>query len=206
MGSWVTTSTGQSGPRHTFICLPEHQTVFELFIGTYRRRECRRFRYWFHPSPNRPPSSRYLDHVEERIRRYVSGKQNLIQVLEEEKQAVIHRAVTRGLDPNVSLKPSGVEWLGDIPAHWEVAALRHRYPQSLGKMLDSKRITGSHPLPYLRNTDIQWDRINTEGLPTMDISPDEYDRYTVRHGDLLVCEGGELAGDRFSRNRIWSGT
>ena len=151
------------------------------------------------PLPEQAAIVRYLDHVGERIRRYVSGKQRLIRLLEEEKQAVIHRAVTRGLDPNVSLKPSGVEWLGDIPAHWEVAALRHRYSQCLGKMLDSKRITGSHLLPYLRNTDIQWDRINTEGLSTMDISPDEYDRYTVRHGDLLVCEGGEVG-----RCAIWS--
>ncbi len=154
------------------------------------------------PLPSLPEQAaivRYLDHADERIRRYVSGKQRLMRLLEEEKQAVIHRAVTRGLDPNVSLKPSGVEWLGDIPAHWEVAALRHRYSQCLGKMLDSKRITGSHLLPYLRNTDIQWDRINTEGLSTMDISPDEYDRYTVRHGDLLVCEGGEVG-----RCAIWS--
>ena len=74
----------------------------------------------------RPPLSeqraivRYLDDVDERIRRYVSAKERLIALLEEERQAVIHRAVTRGLDPNVRLKPSGVEWLGDVPAHWEV--------------------------------------------------------------------------------------
>ena len=67
---------------------------------------------------------RYLDHAAERIRRYITGKQKLIRVLEEEKQAVIHRAVTRGLDPNVRLKPSNVEWLGDVPVHWEVMPLR----------------------------------------------------------------------------------
>ena len=66
---------------------------------------------------------RYLDHVDDRIRRYVSAKEKLIALLEEERQAVIHRAVTRGLDPNVPLKPSGVEWLGDVPAHWEVTKL-----------------------------------------------------------------------------------
>ena len=70
--------------------------------------------------PEQTAIVRYLDHADERIRRYVSGKQKLIRLLEEEKQAVIHRAVTRGLDPNVRLKPSGVEWLGDVPAHWEV--------------------------------------------------------------------------------------
>jgi len=143
---------------------------------------------------------RFLDHADRRIRRYIRAKQKLIKLLEEQKQAIIHRAVTRGLNPNVCLKPSGVEWLGDVPEHWEVSALRHRYSQCLGKMLDSKRITGSHSLPYLRNTDVQWDQINVEGLPAMDIPPAEYDRYTVQAGDLLVCEGGEIG-----RCALWSG-
>ncbi len=76
------------------------------------------------PLPEQTAIVRYLAHADERIRRYVSGKQKLIRLLEEEKQAVIHRTVTRGLDPNVRLKPSGVEWLGDIPAHWEVRRLK----------------------------------------------------------------------------------
>ena len=63
---------------------------------------------------------RYLNYVDGRVRRYVAAKRKLIALLEEERQAVIHQAVTRGLDPNVPLKPSGVDWLGDIPAHWEV--------------------------------------------------------------------------------------
>ena len=72
------------------------------------------------PLPEQAAIVRYLDHVDRRIRRYVSAKRKLIALLEEEKQAVINQAVTRGLDPNVRLKPSGVEWLGDVPAHWEV--------------------------------------------------------------------------------------
>ena len=67
---------------------------------------------------------RYLDHADRRIRRYLGAKQKLITLLQEEKQAIISQAVTRGLDPNVPLKPSGVEWLGDVPAHWEVRRLR----------------------------------------------------------------------------------
>lgn len=63
---------------------------------------------------------RFLDHVDRRIRRAISNKLKLIMLLEEQKQAIIHRAVTRGLDPDVKLKPSGVEWLGDVPEHWEV--------------------------------------------------------------------------------------
>jgi len=67
---------------------------------------------------------RFLDYADRRIRRYIGAKQKLIKLLEEQKQAIIHRAVTRGLDPNVRLKPSGVEWLGDVPEHWEVRKLR----------------------------------------------------------------------------------
>ena len=63
---------------------------------------------------------RYLDYVDERIRRYITARQKLIDLLEEEKQAIINHAVTRGLDPNVRLKPSGVDWLGDVPEHWQV--------------------------------------------------------------------------------------
>jgi type I restriction enzyme S subunit len=152
------------------------------------------------PLPEQVAIVRFLDHVDGRVRRYIRSKQKLIKLLEEQKQVIIHHAVTRGLDPNVRLKPSGVEWLGDVPEHWDVAALRHRYSQCLGKMLDSKKITARNSLPYLRNTDIQWDRINVENLPLMDISPEEYDRYTVREKDLLVCEGGDVG-----RCALWSG-
>jgi type I restriction enzyme S subunit len=76
------------------------------------------------PLPEQAAIVRFLDHADRRIRRYIRAKQKLIKLLEEQKQAIIHRAVTRGLDPNVRLKPSGVEWLGDVPAHWKIAELR----------------------------------------------------------------------------------
>ena len=63
---------------------------------------------------------RYLDNADQRIRTYVSAKERLIALLEEERQAVIQQAVTRGLDPNVKLKPSRAEWLGEVPEHWGV--------------------------------------------------------------------------------------
>ena len=143
---------------------------------------------------------RFLDHADEQIQLYIAGKEQFIALLEEDRQALIHQTVTRGLDPSVRLRPSGVEWLGEIPEHWEVTAVRHRYSQSLGKMLDTKSITGDHLLPYLRNTDVQWDRINVEDLPSMDIPTSQYDQYTVQQGDLLVCEGGEVG-----RTALWSG-
>ena len=72
------------------------------------------------PVPEQAAIVRFLDHADRRIRRYIGAKQKLIKLLEEQKQAIIHRAVTRGLDPNVRLKPSGVEWLGDVPEHWSL--------------------------------------------------------------------------------------
>jgi type I restriction enzyme S subunit len=61
---------------------------------------------------------RFLDHANRRIERYIRSKRTLIALLNEQKQVIIHRTVTRGLDPNVPTKDSGVPWLGEIPAHW----------------------------------------------------------------------------------------
>jgi type I restriction enzyme S subunit len=63
---------------------------------------------------------RFLTAADMHIRQYVRTKQRLIKLLEEQKYAVIHRAVTRGLDTNIRLKPSGLQWLGEIPEHWEI--------------------------------------------------------------------------------------
>ena len=105
-----------------------------------------------------------------------------------------------GLRSYSAIKNSGIGWIGEVPTHWEVTALRNRYEQCLGKMLDAKQGTGEHLMPYLRNVDVQWDRINVVDLPQIDIRPEEVERYTVRSGDLLVCEGGEVG-----RSAIWMG-
>ncbi len=79
------------------------------------------------PLPEQAAIVRYLDHVDRRVRWYVRAKQKLIELLEEQKQAIIHRAVTRGLDPDVPLKGSGVEWLGEVPEHWEVKPIKRAF-------------------------------------------------------------------------------
>lgn len=76
------------------------------------------------PLPEQAAIVQFLNHMDRRIRKYISAKQKLIKLLEEQKQAIIHRAVTRGLDPDVRLKPSGVEWLGDVPEHWKVRRVK----------------------------------------------------------------------------------
>ncbi len=94
-----------------------------------------------------PPTSeqraivRYLDYVDRRVRRYVGAKRRLIALLEEEKQAVVNRAVTRGLNPDVRLKPSGIEWLGEVPDHWGVRRAKFFYREA-----DERSTTGTEEL------------------------------------------------------------
>ena len=78
----------------------------------------------FPPLEEQAAIVRFLDHADEQIRRYIASKERLIALLEEERQALVHQAVTRGLDPSVRLKPSGVEWLGDVPEHWGIQRLK----------------------------------------------------------------------------------
>lgn len=73
------------------------------------------------PSPTEQAAIvRFLDWANGRLERAIRAKRKVIALLNEQKQAIIHRAVTRGLDPTVPLKPSGIPWLSDIPAHWGI--------------------------------------------------------------------------------------
>jgi type I restriction enzyme S subunit len=83
------------------------------------------------PVPEQTAIVRFLDYADGRIRRYIRAKRKLIALLEEEKQAIIDRVVTRGLDPNARLRPSGVDWLGDVPKHWEVMRLKALVSESV---------------------------------------------------------------------------
>src|SRR5690606_23034842 len=68
--------------------------------------------------------ARFLDHETARIDALIEEQQRLIELLKEKRQAVISHAVTKGLDPTAPMKDSGVEWLGEVPAHWEVSRLK----------------------------------------------------------------------------------
>ena len=142
----------------------------------------------------------FLDRETAKIDALISKRQQLIALLEEKRAALISHAVTEGLDPTVPMRNSGIDWLGEIPAHWLTPPLYARYEVQLGKMLDSKRITGTRLAPYLRNVDVQWDYVNTEDLPNMDFSESDRERFALRRGDLLVCEGGEVG-----RTALWNG-
>jgi len=144
----------------------------------------------------------FLDRETGRIDTLVAKKRRLVELLKEKRTALISRTVTRGLpeaaardfglEPHTRFKDSGIEWLGEVPEGWQTPPLYARYSVELGKMLNESRITGNHLVSYLRNVDVQWDSINFDDLPEMDISENEYQRYTLQKGDLLVCEGGEV--------------
>ncbi|SBT06460.1 Restriction endonuclease S subunit [Candidatus Accumulibacter aalborgensis] len=79
----------------------------------------------FPPPEEQAAIVRFLDWATGRLERTIRAKRKVIALLNEQKQAIIHRAVTRGLDPSVFLKPTGTPWLGDIPQHWEVWRVSH---------------------------------------------------------------------------------
>lgn len=76
------------------------------------------------PTDEQASIVRFLDHANRKLDRFIRTKRKLIALLNEQKQAVIYRAVTRGLEPNVALKPSGAPWLGNTPARWELVPNR----------------------------------------------------------------------------------
>lgn len=143
----------------------------------------------------------FLDRETGKIDALVEEQKRLIKLLKEKRHAVISHAVTKGLDPNSRMKSSGMEWLGDVPDHWDVASVGMRYEVQLGRMLNEERAVGENMRPYLRVFDVQWGKINIDELPQMDFPPDAQLRYRLRSGDLMVNEGGSYVG----RSAIWRG-
>jgi type I restriction enzyme S subunit len=149
------------------------------------------------PSEEQAATVRFLRHVDRRIRHYIRAKQKLIKLLEEQKQALIHRAVARGLDPNVRLKPSGVEWLGDVPEHWSVAQLR----QLISLITSGSRGWAEF---YTDTGAIFLQSGNLGRSMSLNLSFIQYvqpprgaegERTNVRRGDVLLCITGALTGN-----------
>ncbi len=109
------------------------------------------------PLPEQAAIVCYLDYMDKRIRKYIRARQKLIKLLEEQKQAIIHRAVTRGLNPDVPLKPSGVEWLCDMPEHWEVLRIKQATQILRGKFTHRPRNDPSlydGPYPFIQTGEV----------------------------------------------------
>ncbi len=131
------------------------------------------------PADEQSAIVRYLDHFDRRIRHYIRAKKKLIKLLEEQKQAIIHQAVTRGLDPNVKLKPSGIEWLGEIPEHWEVKPAKWYYRE-----VDERSSTGFEEL--LSVSHITGVTPRSEKNITMFMAESYVGHKLCREGDLVI--------------------
>lgn len=125
---------------------------------------------------------RYLNHVDGCIRRYIGAKRKLIALLDEQKQAIIHQVVTRGLDPNVRFKPSGVEWLGDVPEHWDVVANRWLFRET------TRPYTGGDERQLSLSQ--QDGVIETERMKERSLRAATYDNFKI-------CVPGDLVANRF---------
>ena len=143
---------------------------------------------------------RFLDHADRRIRRYIHAKQKLIALLEEQKQAIIYQAVTgkinvRTSQPYPAYKDSGVEWLGEVPKHWEVAQLRRfavdRCDGPFGSGLKSSHYT-EDGIRVVRLQNIGNGEFRDSDVAF--ISPDHYSTlgdHSVILGDILVAGLGD---------------
>ena len=148
------------------------------------------------PLPEQAAIVRFLDHMDRRIRRYIHAKQNLIKLLEEQKQAIIHRAVTRGLDPNVRLKPSGVEWLGDVPEHWELRRLRYAVEMRVSNV-DKHKKEDEVPVRLCNYVDVYKNERITDRLSFMwaTATRDEIASFRLECGDILITKDSEMWND-----------
>jgi type I restriction enzyme S subunit len=139
---------------------------------------------------------RFLDHANRRIERYIRAKKKLIALLKEQKQAIIHRAVTRGLGPNVRLKPSGIPCLGDIPEHYSRTRLG-RVCLSIrdGTHNPPPAVPGNHRLLSVRNIiDGRFVTRADDRTMTPQAFAELQRSYTVNKGDVVIALVGATTG------------
>lgn len=122
----------------------------------------------------------------------IAEKQALIGLLQEKRAAVIGTAVTQGLDPTVPMKDSGVEWIGRIPAHWEVIRLKHISPeQTVGIVVNPSNYVSDEGLPFLFGGDIQPGKILAAKARRISLEDSKKQYKSMLHaGDLVTIRVG----------------
>ena len=132
----------------------------------------------------------FLDHETAKIDALIAEQQRLIELLQEKRQAVISHAVTKGLNPDAPMKDSGVEWLGEVPEHWEILELKHL--KKVGSSITYGIVqAGPHideGIPYIRTSDMAGDRLWLETCQRTSAEIDQsYARSKVEAGDLVIA-------------------
>lgn len=156
------------------------------------------------PLPEQTQIAAFLDRETAKIDGLVAEQRRLMALLKEKRQAVISHAVTQGLNPLAPMKPSGFEWLREVPAHWKVIALKRIADVQTG--VAKGKDHGSRPtvsVPYLRVANVQDGYLDLETIAMMDIPPEDLQRYALQPGDVLMNEGGDF--DKLGRGHVWDG-
>ncbi len=145
----------------------------------------------FAPSEQRTIAA-FLDRETARIDGSVARKERLVELLQEKRTALITRAVTRGLDPNVPMKDSGVEWLGEIPAHWHLRALKRVSPEiTVGVVVNPSTYVRAEGVPFLYGGDIHEGRIVADAARRMSEKDSEsLSKSRLQAGDLVCVRVG----------------
>lgn len=137
--------------------------------------------------------STYLDQKCSEIDELITLQEKMITKLQSYKQSVITEAVTKGLDKNVPLKDSGIEWIGEIPEHWDITKIKNHYNVILGKMVERNNDSSTGGENYLCAANIKWNGVDTEINKKMYFSDVEKEKYLLQYNDVLIMEGG-MAG------------
>lgn len=138
----------------------------------------------------------YLRAQDAHIARFIQAKRDLIKLLTEQKLRIIDHAVTRGLDASVALKPSGIEWLGEVPEHWEVALIKHVADVRFSGV-DKHSHDHETPVRLCNYTDVyKNDRITDDmDLMRATATAAEIARLTLKAGDVILTKDSETPDD-----------
>lgn len=135
----------------------------------------------------------YLDQKCSEIDELITLQEEMITKLQSYKQSVITEAVTKGLDKNVPLKDSDIEWIGEIPENWDITKIKNHYNVILGKMVERNNDSSTGGENYLCAANIKWNGVDTEINKKMYFSDVEKEKYLLQYNDVLIMEGG-MAG------------
>lgn len=132
---------------------------------------------------------KFLDHETAKIDTLIEKQQQLIKLLKEKRQAVISHAVTKGINPNAPMRDSGVEWLGEVPAHWKVATIR-RYLLEHRQGYYTTEAYVDDGIKLLRITDLRdMGDISTNNCPKVSRT-DSLTNYLLKEGDVVFARTG----------------
>ena len=138
------------------------------------------------PLPQQRAIADYLDRETARLDALVAAKERVLGLLAEKRRALITRAVTRGLDPNVTLRDSGIPWLGEIPAHWEIKRLKHVGRAIIGLTFDpADTVTDNSGVLVLRASNVRAQKIAFDD--NLFVLTDIPKSLRTRVGDILIC-------------------